>query len=349
MRPHMGRLFPVSAPVALRVLEMPFALALLASALLHGAALIGPGWPMPEPNEAEAPPAIEAVLTRPAAAPEAAPVAKPAPRPPPADKPRPRRVASAAPAAASTASAPAAVQAEAPPAAVPAEPTPEPVTSAPEQAPAPVQHSALPGKGRVRYVVTRGESGFVIGQTVYTWEHDGLAYKAQSVAETTGLAALFKPARVTQSSEGELTAEGLKPHEFRHQRVAGLDTASFDWARRVVAYAGREESILPGTQDMLSLYYQLVLLAPQSGALDLPIATGRKLEIFRIEVLGEETVLLPEGERRAMRLRARRVNDSIELWIAADMPGLPVKIRITDRKGEIFDQVVQDIDIRGNP
>ena len=327
---------------------MPFALALLASALLHGAALIGPAWPLPELNEAEAPQALEAVLVRPATAPEAAPAAKPTPRPP-ADKPRPRRVAAAAPAAASTASAPDAAPAEAPPATVPPEPTPEPVTSAPAQAPAPVQHSALPGKGRVRYVVTRGEGGFVVGQTVHTWEHDGLAYKAQSVAETTGLAALFKPVRVVQSSEGELTAEGLKPHEFRHQRVAGLDTASFDWARRIVAYGGREESIAPGTQDMLSLYYQLVLLAPQSGALNVPIATGRKLENFRIEVLGEETVALPAGERRAMRLRTRSGNDSIDLWIAPDMRGLPVKIRITDRKGEIFDQVVQDIDIRENP
>lgn len=328
---------------------MPFALALLASALLHGVALIGPGWPLPGINEAEAPPAIEAVLTKPAAAPEAAPIDKPTPRPPPAEKPRPRRVASAAPATASTAPAPGAVQAEAPPAAVPAEPTPEPAVSAPAQAPAPVQHAALPGKGRVRYVVTRGENGFVVGETIHTWEHDGLAYKAHSVAETTGLAALFKPVRVMQSSEGELTAEGLKPHEFRHQRVAGLDTASFDWARRVVAYAGREESIVPGTQDMLSLYYQLVLLAPRSGALYVPIATGRKLEVFRIEVLGEETVALPAGERRAMHLRTRSGNDSIELWFAADMRGLPVKMRFTDRKGEIFDQVVQDIDIRETP
>ena len=215
--------------------------------------------------------------------------------------------------------------------------------------PGPLANSTLPGPGRVRYVITRGESGLVVGQTVHTWEHDGLAYRAQSVAETTGLAALFKPARVMQSSEGELTAEGLKPHEFRHQRVVGLDTASFDWARRVVAYAGREQAVVPGTQDMLSMYYQLVLLAPQSGALEVPIATGRKLESFRIEVLGEETVALPAGERRAMRLRTRSGGDSIELWIAADMRGLPVKIRFTDRKGEIFDQIVQDVDIREKP
>ena len=320
---------------------MPFAIALLASALIHAAALIGPGWALPGLNDADPAPSLEAVLARPAAAAVAAPAPKPGPKPP-AERPRPRPAPATTPAAGSAAPAPNATQPETPP--VPVAPAPT-LEAAPVPAPAPVANLGLPGKGSLRYVITRGENGFVVGQTVHTWEHDGLAYKAQSVAETTGLAALFKPARVVQSSAGELTAEGLQPHEFRHERVAGLDTASFDWTRRVVAYAGREETIVPGTQDMLSMYYQVVLLAPRSGAVDVPIATGRKLESFRIEVLGEEPLALPTGERRAMRLRTRSGNDSIELWIVPGMRGLPAKIRFTDRKGEIFDQVAQDIDM----
>lgn len=330
---------------------MPVVLALAASALIHAAALLGPGWTLPGVGEAETSPPIEAVLARPGVRAETA--AKPAPRPP-VDKPRPHRVAAATsvatgePAAISAAPAPGA-PAETPPVAPP--PAPAPVAAAPTPLP-PVQHSALPGKGRVRYVITRGEGGFVVGQSVHTWEHDGLAYKLQSVTETTGLAAIFKPARVVQSSQGEMTAEGLQPREFRHQRVGGLDSASFDWARRVVAYAGREESLEAGTQDMLSMYYQLVLLAPKSGALDMPIATGRKLESFRIEAVGEEVLAVAAGERRAMRLRTRSGNDSIEVWLGvgkdADMRGLPLKIRFTDRKGEIFDQLAEDIDIQEN-
>jgi hypothetical protein len=199
----------------------------------------------------------------------------------------------------------------------------------------------------VRYTITRGDAGFVIGQVVHTWEHDGFTYKLESVAETTGLAALFRPARVIQSSQGEVTAEGLRPREFRHERVGGLDTASFDWVRGVLAYDGRAVSVAVGTQDMLSMYYQLVLLAPKSGNVDMPIATGRKLEIYRFEILGEEVVALPAGERRAMHLKTRSGNDTIELWLGvgkgADMYGLPLKIRFTDRKGEIFDQLAEDI------
>jgi hypothetical protein len=198
----------------------------------------------------------------------------------------------------------------------------------------------------VRYVITRGEGGFVVGQTVHTWEHDGVTYKLQSVTETTGLAALFKPARVVLSSRGEVTAQGLRPREFRHERVSGLDTASFDWTRGVVAYAGREDSVVAGTQDMLSMYYQLVLLAPKRGVVTMPIATGRKLESYRFDVVGEEVMRLPSGERRTVHLRTRSGNDTIELWIAPEMRGLPLKIRFTDREGEIFDQLAQDMDIQ---
>ena len=317
---------------------MPFVLALAASALIHAAALLGPGWALPGTHDNEPPPTIEAVLARPPLPQEAVAVARPAPKPP-TEKPR-RQPAATSPV---VADAPAAgVPQPAPQAVLPVE-APPPVAVPPAPTPASI---ALPGKGRVRYTITRGEGGFVVGQAVHAWEHDGLTYKLQSVTETTGLAAVFKPARVVQSSQGEVTADGLTPREFRHERVNGLDTASFDWTRRVVAYAGREDAIAAGAQDMLSMYYQLVLLATKGGALEMPIATGRKLENYRFEVLGEEAVALPSGERRAMRLRTRSGNDTIELWIAADMRGLPLKIRFTDRKGEIFDQLAQDIDPR---
>jgi len=323
---------------------MPIALALVASALIHAAALLGPGWTLPGDGDADAPQTIDAVLTRPAPHPEAAPVARPAPKAH-ADKPRPQRMATAASSAPSIPSMPHA--SSAPPAALPVEPPPVAVPPAPTVAPAPAPvRIALPARGRVRYAITRGEEGFVIGQTTHTWQQDGFTYTLQSVAETTGLVALFKSARVLQSSRGEVTVAGLKPREFRHERVGGLDTASFDWGRGVVAYAGREDGIAAGTQDMLSMYYQLVLLAPKAGTLEMPIATGRKLETYRIEVLGEEAVALPAGERRASRLRIRSGNDTIELWIAPDMRALPLKIRFTDRKGDIFDQVAQDIEIQ---
>lgn len=331
---------------------MPLAFAFIASALIHAAALVGPGWIVPGMDDPDPPPAIEAVLVRPAVRAEPVSAVRPLPKPATA---KPRSASVATPVAGGAGTETAGVQT---PAAVPPPDRPEappaaaaPVTDTSAPAPQPAK-SALPARGRVRYAITRGEGGFVIGQSVHTWEHDGFAYQLQSVTETTGLAALFKPARVVQISRGEVSAEGLRPREFRHERVGGLDTANFDWARRVVAYAGREENVAAGAQDMLSMYYQLVLLAPKSAALEMPIATGRKLENYRFDIVGEEPVALPAGERRALRLKTRSGNDTIEVWLdagkGAEMRGLPLKIRFTDRKGEIFDQLADDIDIREN-
>ncbi len=315
---------------------MPFVLALVASALLHAGALVGPNWALPglDEPEPEVAPTIDAVLSKPAprlAAVAPAPAPKP-PRPQPAVQPALQPVASA------PSTAPAVAPASATPAPVAVSPEP---TFVPPAAPVPVAIS-LPGKGRVRYVITKGEGGFVVGQTTHTWEHDGFSYTLRSITETTGLAALFKPAKVLQESKGEVTVDGLRPREFRHERVNGLDTASLDWATQSLAYAGQKEALPMGTQDMLSMYYQLVLKKPRVSA-EIPIATGRKLERYRFEVLGEEGFATPKGERRALHYRTKSGNDSIELWIATEGDGLPLKIRFIDRKGEIFDQVAEDI------
>jgi hypothetical protein len=208
--------------------------------------------------------------------------------------------------------------------------------------------TALPRKGRVRYAMSRGEKGFVFGQSVHSWSHDGQSYTLQSVSETTGIAAVIKPARVVQVSRGRLVATGLQPQEFRHERVAGLDTAKFDWPRRLLAYEGREEPLPADTQDMLSMYYQLVLLMP-AKTLEMPIATGRKLERYRFEVLGEEVLALKPGEQRTIHLLTKSGSDTIELWIAPAVRGLPVKIRFIDNKGEIFDQLADEIELKDTP
>jgi hypothetical protein len=224
--------------------------------------------------------------------------------------------------------------------AVPSAPNLEP--AAPDPA-----RTALPGKGLLRYVITMGEQGFVIGRAVHSWEHDGFNYRLKSMTETIGIASVFKPTYAFQSSMGEITDDGLRPREFRHERPGNVDTASFDWARGLAAYSGRVEPLAAGTQDLLSMYYQLVLLAPRSGMVEFPIASGRKLMSYRFEVLGEETLDFPSGSRRTVRIKARSGNDNIDMWLPIDGPdgqsrSLPLKIRIVDRKGEIYDQIAED-------
>ena len=320
--------------------------------LIHAAVITSPGWGLPSLDPLPEPAGLQAFL---AARPKT-PV-KPAPADPVAPPvPAPARRANhvpVQPSAATTGTSDARVpvvpapreqvSAEAPPKAA------VPVSAEPPASPAPPQAVAidLPAKGRIRFSVTQGDQGFVIGQAVHEWRQDGFTYILRNVVETTGLASLFKPARVVQVSEGTVTAAGLRPGEFRRERDARIDYARLDWEAARISFAdgGVREAPLPaGTQDLLSMIYQLALSAPGQGTVEMPIATTGKLDRYRFEILGEETLALRMGEVRVLHLKARSGVEATDVWIALAPPRLPVKIRYVDRKGEAFEQLAEEID-----
>jgi hypothetical protein len=205
-------------------------------------------------------------------------------------------------------------------------------------------------------VVSRGDQSFVIGQSLHRWSHDGKAYTLNSVTETTGIAAMIRPARVMQSSEGEVGLDGMRPRVFRTEKngVAG-DTANFDWTEMTISLSGgaqREVKLRAGAQDMLSLFYQLSALYPwvPREINEIMIATGRKFERYTFKVQGEETLPTKFGELRVLHLRTDGDGgEAIDIWAGLDLQNLPVKIRYTDRQGETFDQNAEDIDYEGMP
>ena len=69
------------------------------------------------------------------------------------------------------------------------------------------------------------------------------------------------------------------------------------------------------------------------------VATAGRIGRSRFEWVGEETVDLPGGAVAALHWRNRSGSESTEVWLAPARGGLPVKIRHTDRKGDVFDQV----------
>jgi len=220
---------------------------------------------------------------------------------------------------------------------------------------APVADAALPRQGHIRFSISRGDQGFVVGQSVHRWRHDGSHYTLTSVTETTGLAALFKPARVTQSSEGELDAAGLRPGEFRTERngIPG-EAANFDWTGmklKLSAGSQREVDLVSGAQDLLSMFYQLgaAYTAASREPNTLMVATGRKFERYPFEVLREETLTTGLGAVRTAHLRSVAGIEAIDVWLGLELRGLPVKIRYTDREGETFEQNADEIEFDGMP
>lgn len=319
---------------------MPLFIAFFASAVLHAAAVTMPGWELPGSADAE-PAAIEAELMPPKPAPVA--VAAPAKRPP---KPAPVRKAPRTEPAAEV------PVAAALPAAAAAAPVAPEVAAAQVAAPEPVVAAApappWPRAGRVRYVVTWGDGGFIIGETVHEWRVDETRYSIRSVATPRGFAALRGKTR-SQSSEGEVMAGGLRPREFRDQREGReAESAVFDWNEAKVSFSGGrgESRIADGTQDMVSVFYQLAWLAPREDV-DMAVATASRLGRWKFEWLGEEQLEAAGATLSTLHLRTRADGDVTEVWLALAHGGLPVKIRHVDRKGDTFEQTADTLEIQG--
>ncbi len=206
----------------------------------------------------------------------------------------------------------------------------------------------LPPRGLIRYRVDRGDANFAIGYAEHRWTIADGRYRLTSVAETTGLVWLFKSVRIEMESRGRLTDSGLQPQVFsvRRNGQPGRERADFDWdAMRVRVGEGDALPLDDGAQDLLSFNYQLGYLA-DAGAVDrLPIATGKKYEVYRLEVIGDEELELPSGAMRTVHLRAPGTSsrDSTELWLAYEYLLLPVKIRYLDAQGAAYVQVATRI------
>lgn len=317
-------------------------LALLFSALLHFVVFAVPGLTIGNLFADEKALPIEARLVKTA-------------KPLPVTKPRPRKPAPAVP------KPPELVQ-DSEPAAVPAAPaepeaTAETVASSPPEtepeAPAmPEVAPPLPRSGRIRYSVLRGTGGFAIGQAIHEWLHDGKRYVLRATMETTGLAALFKSVKVTQVSEGGFLQGELKPESFRFDRGGNdIVTASFDWrAQQVTLGDGQVVSIADGAEDFLSMFYQLIQAAQRGEGFEMAVATGRKVERYAFEWLGEDELNLKPGRFHAWHVRVHAASggkDITEVWLGKEVAGLPVMMRFTDRKGDVSEQIAEEITYEG--
>ena len=313
-------------------------LALLGSLAIHGAALFGTDvelfgggpepvvtlqaelQPPPTPPAETAPPISKKAPAKPAKRPTLA-NARPAPTAPPAPV-EPEAAAEIAPETPSTA---------------------EPIAITPPEPARPV----LPAEGLIRFAIFKGSLGLQVGRAEHRWAFaaDG-NYRLRGTTETSGLAALIKPMRLEIESRGRLVAGGLQPDSLRSVKngKATNENADFDWSTAEVRLS-RDGSVRPiarGTQDILSLNYQLAYLKKPEEGSSIGVVTGKKYERYELDSLGEEEIDLPAGRFRTLHLRAQTDNTT-EIWIALDHHRLPVKIRFTDKKGESFEQVATEL------
>ena len=353
--------------------------AIALSAMVHFFVLMAPAWRLPS-DEASVLPPLDVLLT---------PLPKPSVRqpddekrvvlgdaPPPRPRPKPKKPARPAePQAASGPLEPVAdpqigagnaeegkAVAEAPAEQAASAAPPEPTAEAGQGGSGKTGKSApsfgelWAASGKVQYNVIRGERNFIIGRTTHAWTHDAERYSMETVIETSGLIGLVKPFRMVQRSEGRIGPKGLLPDKFTVERDGQMkERADFDWSSaKVVLVAGerrREFSIAEGDQDVLSLMHHLALQPEGPLRAELLVVTGKSAVRSVIENLGIEELDVPAGKVSAYHLGSsgHRGELKIDIWLARDYANLPVRLKITDKNGEVLDQVATGVDLGARP
>ena len=197
----------------------------------------------------------------------------------------------------------------------------------------------MPASGEAQYKL---RMGIVSGELILSWKFTGGHYRLDSIAQGTGIFAIA--GKYVQASEGEVASSGLRPTTFSVERRGKKDSAAFNWTDNSVRFNGKSgehtEAATPGTQDMLSLLFQLAFAPPLGDDLTVIVTNGRKLERYAFERAGEEVISLEGGKFHTLKILKQRKGDEdgMEVWLALEHHYLPVKIRVTDKKGSVIEQ-----------
>ena len=210
----------------------------------------------------------------------------------------------------------------------------------------------LPTRLQVSYDVFKGNiRGAAITET-YTRTQDH--YHIESVSKAVGLVAMIKPETIRITSEGVLTAKGLRPLTFTNERK--LDTerntyADFNWTTNRLTLtdrAGKRTVPLPtGTQDRLSVMYQFMFAPLKDAAtLDFHMTNGSKVDIYNYRITPDQSVTVPLGTFKALYIASppKTGESRTEIWLATEHANFPYKMVITDPDGDKLTQVLTQFD-----
>jgi len=222
-------------------------------------------------------------------------------------------------------------------------------------APAPAP-SVLPSSADLVYRTTAtmklmGLPVTLHARTTTRWRLDGGRYEMHLHMDT---------ADFDQISRGRLGPDGdLVPDRYEEKRpFHEPDAVDVDWAHGDVRFGGAPPAPAPeaGAQDRLSLQFQLGQLRQHypeqfvSGSVHTVKLIGtHDVDLWHFTVGQEDAIETGRGSMRAVRFSAHRtvgsVEETMDIWLGAELRWMPVRIRIVDRKGSVIDSVLQDADL----
>lgn len=204
---------------------------------------------------------------------------------------------------------------------------------------------------RLSLVFDLARDGQPIAEVVETLEHRGGRYSIVSEAKGKGALAVLPLGTYRRESRGEVTAEGLRPHDFRDQRGGRVAVATLDWPARemLTEYRGRSEvhPIDGPVHDRLTQLYTFGFARPSGSSIDMRVTDGRGVSDQRFVIVRREPVAVRAGRFDALRLeRVHEPGDPREtvVWLAVERDYLPIRILIVERDGARMEQSLQRVD-----
>lgn len=343
--------------------------------------LIGPT-PEPEPATrtmdaallVEAPPAPPPPPRR--AAPRRPPRPKPPPPPPPAPEP-PAVVAEApvAPVVPDDQPLPSAPgESDAPPVETQPVVVPAPDPSLVEAKPADVQTpaggadltaemnevggalDALPGAGTYVYKMHDSRYSALTGTTTIDWRIDAANQRYETRLRST----VFGITLADISSVGTVRRFGLAPERYVQKTgTRAPQAANLDWSQHVVTFSARsyQRPAREGMQDRLSFQFQLMAVAQrlpnlfrEGATISMDVAGPGDVEAYHFLVIGTETIETGAGPIEAIKLdrpKSGPAEARIEVWLAPSKRYLPIRLRFTDRRGNVTESLFESANESG--
>lgn len=207
---------------------------------------------------------------------------------------------------------------------------------------------AAPQKLTAVYHVTRNGQPFA--DVTETFQQEGGRYKLESVTEGIGVYGLFGKRRLL--SEGEVTAEGLRPIRFEQQQGDNAKkgvSADFDWVGKTLSMKAKGQTttapLEAGTQDLLSYAYQFMFTPPKGEEVVLPVTTGKKQRLYQYHIAERDVAVEnAAGKFRTLHLvNAKESGEEKELWLGVEAHYIPVRIKMQDENGAKVEQVLTNL------
>ncbi len=204
--------------------------------------------------------------------------------------------------------------------------------------------AAPPQRVELSFDVLR--NGASVAQIEQELQHDGRSYQLTESWSGKGLYALLGSARRT--SHGLVAEDGLQPLEFTDERT-GRNTAraTFDWAAKTMTrrYRGepRTEPLPTNAHDRLAFLFDFAFSPPPAGEVSFELMDGRGQSRHVYAVGGSERLTTPAGQFDTLRLVRRTKGELAEIWLAKQRSYLPVRVRVIEKDGTRYDQVVVKI------